>query len=200
MRHASSWYNTPIRSLSIEKRGAGRRCSLATDLSRLEGSTCLSANTYICHIADANNSICAACRLSSAAYAAIACLAVEYVGLFMGVSLFLRTHNCLYIILHFAGAIVTGLMYTQVSATAVLAGVADNKQQLAPSESDSQNTAHTVLGPATVVQQQTHGACRRALCGFEAHLLCFCHADTRCCDALRAGLVSWSTCWLCDSV
>lgn len=53
-------------------------------------------------------------RLSSAAYAAIACLAVEYIGLFLGVSLFLRGHNCLYILLHFAGAIVTGLMYTQV--------------------------------------------------------------------------------------
>lgn len=55
-----------------------------------------------------------ACRLSSAAYAAIACLAVEYVGLFLGVSLFLRAHNCLYILLHFAGAVVTGLIYTQV--------------------------------------------------------------------------------------
>lgn len=54
------------------------------------------------------------CRLSSAAYAALACLAVEYIGLFLGVSLFLRGHNCLYILLHFAGAIVTGLMYTQV--------------------------------------------------------------------------------------
>jgi hypothetical protein len=60
------------------------------------------------------------CRLSSAAYAAIACLAVEYIGLFLGVSLFLRGHNCLYILLHFAGAIVTGLMYTQVSVNAGL--------------------------------------------------------------------------------
>lgn len=57
---------------------------------------------------------CRNCRLSSAAYAAIACLAVEYLGLFLGVSLFLRAHNCLYIVLHFAGAIVTALMYAQV--------------------------------------------------------------------------------------
>ena len=57
---------------------------------------------------------CCSCRLSSAAYAAIACLAVEFLGLFMGVSLFLKAHNCVYIMMHFAGAIVTALMYTQV--------------------------------------------------------------------------------------
>lgn len=62
-----------------------------------------------------------ACRLSSAAYAGIACLAVEYLGLFLGVSLFLRAHNCLYILLHFAGAIVVGLMYTQVRGVLALA-------------------------------------------------------------------------------
>jgi hypothetical protein len=44
----------------------------------------------------------------------MACFAVEYVGLFAGVSLFMRAHTCLYILLHFAGAILTGLLYTQV--------------------------------------------------------------------------------------
>jgi hypothetical protein len=60
-------------------------------------------------------------RLSSIAYAAIACFAVEYCGLFMGFSLFLRAHNCLYILLHFMGTIITGLMYTQASAASVTA-------------------------------------------------------------------------------
>jgi len=60
---------------------------------------------------------CHDCRLSSAAYAAIACLAIEFVGLFWGVSMFLRAHNCVYILLHFAGAIVTGLVYTQVGTS-----------------------------------------------------------------------------------
>lgn len=56
------------------------------------------------------------CRLSSAAYGAIACFAIEYIALFMGVSLFMRGHSCLYIMLHFVGAVVTGLLYTQVRA------------------------------------------------------------------------------------
>jgi hypothetical protein len=55
------------------------------------------------------------CRLSSVAYAAIACFALEYLGLFLGVSIFMRGHSCLYIILHFVGAILTGLLYTNVS-------------------------------------------------------------------------------------
>ncbi|KAF6260695.1 hypothetical protein COO60DRAFT_1269252 [Scenedesmus sp. NREL 46B-D3] len=64
------------------------------------------------------------CRLSSVAYAAIACFALEYAGLFLGVSIFMRTHSCLYILLHFVGAILTGLMYTNAwSAGALLAVV-----------------------------------------------------------------------------
>jgi hypothetical protein len=54
-------------------------------------------------------------RLCSVAYAAIVCFALEYVGLFLGVSIFMHGHSCLYIMLHFVGAILTGLMYTNVS-------------------------------------------------------------------------------------
>ncbi|WIA33201.1 hypothetical protein OEZ86_006347 [Tetradesmus obliquus] len=63
-------------------------------------------------------------QLSSVAYAAIACFAVEYVGLFLGVSIFMHGHSCLYIVLHFVGAILTGLMYTNAwSAGALIAFV-----------------------------------------------------------------------------
>ncbi|KAF8067348.1 hypothetical protein HT031_002396 [Scenedesmus sp. PABB004] len=61
-------------------------------------------------------------RLSSLVYAAIACFAVEYVGLFAGVSLFMRGHCVLYIALHAAGAVVTGLMYTQAWSAGALLG------------------------------------------------------------------------------
>lgn len=46
----------------------------------------------------------------------MACFAVEYAGLFLGVSLFMRAHNCLYILLHSIGAVLIGLLYTQVGA------------------------------------------------------------------------------------
>lgn len=59
---------------------------------------------------------CQTTRLSGAAYAAMACFAVEYVGLFLGVSLFMRAHNCIYILLHGVGAVLIGLLYTQVCA------------------------------------------------------------------------------------
>lgn len=53
-------------------------------------------------------------RLRSAAYVAVACFAIEFVGLFAGVSLFMRGHACLYILAHFVGTIIIGLLYTNV--------------------------------------------------------------------------------------
>ncbi len=48
------------------------------------------------------------------AAASLACFAVEYLGLFMGVSIFMRPHTCLYILLHFAGAVLTALFCSRV--------------------------------------------------------------------------------------
>eukprot|EP00877_Chromochloris_zofingiensis_P003029 jgi/Chrzof1/12727/Cz07g05120.t1 len=64
--------------------------------------------------ADPNTSDFAGTRkqLQSLAYAAIACFCIEYVGLFLGVSIFFRGHCCLYIFLHFMGAVLTALFYT----------------------------------------------------------------------------------------
>jgi hypothetical protein len=56
--------------------------------------------------------------LRSLAAASVACFAVEYLGLFAGASIFMRGHTCLYILLHFAGAVLTGLFYTQVMTPA----------------------------------------------------------------------------------
>lgn len=41
----------------------------------------------------------------------MACFAVEYSTLFLGVSIFMRGLNCFYVLLHFAGAILTALFY-----------------------------------------------------------------------------------------
>ncbi|KAI8467018.1 MAG: transmembrane protein [Monoraphidium minutum] len=60
-------------------------------------------------------------RLRSLAASALACFAVEYAGLFAGASLFMRGHTCLYIILHFAGAVLTGLFYTRAWAIGAFA-------------------------------------------------------------------------------
>jgi hypothetical protein len=53
-------------------------------------------------------------RLRGLGGAALACFAVEYLGLFGGVSTFMRGHACAYILLHFAGAVLTGLFCSQV--------------------------------------------------------------------------------------
>jgi hypothetical protein len=54
--------------------------------------------------------------LTAAAYAALACFAIEYTTLFSGVSIFFRTLNFSHILLHFVGAILAALFYTQVGA------------------------------------------------------------------------------------
>jgi len=54
-------------------------------------------------------------RLSSLASASLACFAVEYLGLFTGVSIFMRAHTCIYIVMHFAGTVVTAQFYAHVS-------------------------------------------------------------------------------------
>lgn len=56
-----------------------------------------------------------ACRLDPLAYTAMATLLVELVGLFAGATIFNRGLTCLYILLHFIGAILTGLFVEQVS-------------------------------------------------------------------------------------
>lgn len=101
----------------------------------------------------------ASCRLSSTAYAAIACFAVEYVGLFTGVSLFLRAHNCLYIILHFVGAVTTGLLYTQVislstlSSPVVTCGYPPLSRQYVPSMSGRGGTTSMMAGTLCQIRQ-----------------------------------------------
>jgi hypothetical protein len=45
----------------------------------------------------------------------VACFIIEYIGLFTGVSIFQKGHACAYILLHFAGTILTALFYTNVS-------------------------------------------------------------------------------------
>lgn len=60
-------------------------------------------------------------RLQSAVWAALACFALEYATLFSGVSLFFRTLNCSHILLHFVGAILTALFYTQASSSSRMA-------------------------------------------------------------------------------
>lgn len=61
-------------------------------------------------------------KLAAAAWTAIACFAVEYLGLFMGVSIFMHSHSCLYILLHFIGTILVSLLYSQTWTAAALVG------------------------------------------------------------------------------
>jgi hypothetical protein len=55
-------------------------------------------------------------RLQISAYVALACFALEYLTLLSGVSIFFRTLNCSHILLHFTGAVLVALFYTQVGS------------------------------------------------------------------------------------
>ncbi len=50
-------------------------------------------------------------------YIALACFALEYLTLLSGVSIFFRTLNCSHILLHFTGAVLVALFYTQVRSS-----------------------------------------------------------------------------------
>lgn len=50
-------------------------------------------------------------RLSGVVYASMACFAIEYASLFLGVSIFMRGLNCLHTLLHTLGAILVSLFY-----------------------------------------------------------------------------------------
>ncbi|KAK9823206.1 hypothetical protein WJX72_001094 [[Myrmecia] bisecta] len=47
--------------------------------------------------------------LAGLAWTAVACFAVEFVGLFTGISIFFTTANCFYIFCHFVGTILVAL-------------------------------------------------------------------------------------------
>ena len=55
------------------------------------------------------------CRLTGFAYAALACFGVEFITLFLGVSLFMRPIMLINIVLHFVGLILVILFYVDVS-------------------------------------------------------------------------------------
>lgn len=55
-------------------------------------------------------------RLYGLAWGAVACFIVEYIGLFSGVSIFFKGHACAFILLHFVGAVLTAMYYTNVSS------------------------------------------------------------------------------------
>ena len=55
------------------------------------------------------------CRVAGFAYAALACFGVEYITLFLGVSLFIRPMMTLNIVAHFVGLILIILLYVDVS-------------------------------------------------------------------------------------
>jgi hypothetical protein len=59
-----------------------------------------------------------ACRVQGLSYAALACFGIEYITLFMGVSIFLRPLNLLNILAHGVGLILTILLYVDVSTRA----------------------------------------------------------------------------------
>ena len=54
-------------------------------------------------------------RVSGFAYAALACFGVEFITLFLGVSLFIRPLMTLNIVAHFVGLILVILLYFDVS-------------------------------------------------------------------------------------
>lgn len=54
-------------------------------------------------------------RVTGFAYAALACFGVEYITLFLGVSLFIRPMMTLNIVAHFVGLILVILLYYDVS-------------------------------------------------------------------------------------
>lgn len=55
----------------------------------------------------------------------------------------------------------------------------------------SMGTVHAVLGSAVVMQRQTHHTCVRSANNSAPAVFVM--------RPLCAGLVSWSTCWICDS-
>jgi hypothetical protein len=64
---------------------------------------------------------CVACgrSMQGLLWTAVVCFIVEYVGLFLGASMFSPTLNSSYIMLHFVGAILTTLFYVQASGVAL---------------------------------------------------------------------------------
>jgi hypothetical protein len=56
-------------------------------------------------------------RVKGLTYAALACFGIEYLTLFMGVTIFIRPLNGLNIIAHGVGLILTILLYVDVSGT-----------------------------------------------------------------------------------
>ena len=62
-------------------------------------------------------------RLAGICYGAIACFAIEYICLFMGVSIFFPAAMSINVLCHFVGTILTVLLYVDVSGRAASASL-----------------------------------------------------------------------------
>jgi hypothetical protein len=63
------------------------------------------------------------CRVQALCYAAFGCFGIEYISLFLGISMFVPSVMGFNVLLHFAGAVLVGLLYTDVSHKACSRGV-----------------------------------------------------------------------------